>query len=642
MRSKLRGIPAVAVLLLTAVVVPATAASAAPVRYEAEQATIVQGVVAADHTGFSGTGFVNYDNVTGSAVQWSITAPAAGSATLALRYANGTTVNRPMDIAVNGTVVSAAHAFNSTSTWDTWATATLPVTLAAGTNLIRATATTVNGGPNVDFIDVDAATPPPVVLEAESATLNQCVVENNWPGFTGTGFANCDNIVGSGVDWHFTATAGATNLTVRYANGTTTARPATLTVNGTSAGTLQFPATGSWSTWRTASVPVTLTAGDTTVGLAATTSNGPPNLDSLTVGDVPSPPDTDWSVAMVESTMARFSPTTLGGWSYPQGLYLYGQYLLYQRTGDVRYFNYIKSWADRFVDSSGNIGQSFNNLDSMLPGRVLLILYKETGQARYRIAAQKIHDRFATYPRTSDGGFWHATSVDRAGQLWADGAFMSMPFLAEYGKIVGDSTYAWDEATKQIVVYASHLQQSNGLLKHAYDEPRDETWSDDTTGLAPEYWCRAIGWFGMATVQILDVIPASHPRRAQLISIVQNMVRGFATYQDPATGRWFQVVDKGSRSDNWTETSCSSMYAYTIDKAVQAGYVPASYQVNADRGFQGVLDRISLGSDGRTNLTDISIGTNVGTYSYYVARERATNDFHGLGAFLIMYEQMRS
>jgi unsaturated rhamnogalacturonyl hydrolase len=84
------------------------------------------------------------------------------------------------------------------------------------------------------------------------------------------------------------------------------------------------------------------------------------------------------------------------------------------------------------------------------------------------------------------------------------------------------------------------------------------------------------------------------------------------------------------------------MYTYTIDKAVESGYVDASYQVYADRGYQGVLNRISLGSDGRTNLTNISIGTNVGSYSYYIARQRATNDFHGLGAFLIMNEQMRT
>jgi unsaturated rhamnogalacturonyl hydrolase len=477
--------------------------------------------------------------------------------------------------------------------------------------------------------------------EAEQATIFHGVVESNHAGFTGTGFVNGDNEVGSYVEWTASAAvAGSATLSFRYANGTTANRPAAIRVNGTVVATLSFPPTGAWTTWSVVSATATLAAGSNAIRATATTSTGSANLDSLSVNDGQTA-TTDWSLAMVESTMARFTPATIGGWSYPIALYLYGQYLLYQRTGDARYLAYIRSWADRFVDSSGNIGQSFNNLDSMLPGRILLVLYRETGQARYRIAAQKIRDRFNTYPRTSDGGFFHSTSADRVGQLWADGAFMSMPFLAEYGRDVADSTYAWDEATRQLVIYASHLQQPSGLLRHAYDEPRDESWSDDTTGLAPESWCRAVGWFGMATVQILDVIPVNHPRRAQLVTILQNMVRGFATYQDPATGRWFQVVDKGSRTDNWTETSCSSMYTYVIDRAVRQGYVAATYQVNADRGFQGVLNRISLGADGRTNLTDICVGTNVGDYSFYIARPRATNDFHGLGAFLIMYEQLR-
>jgi rhamnogalacturonyl hydrolase YesR len=120
---------------------------------------------------------------------------------------------------------------------------------------------------------------------------------------------------------------------------------------------------------------------------------------------------------------------------------------------------------------------------------------------------------------------------------------------------------------------------------------------------------------------------------------VQNLVRGFATYQDPASGRWFQVVDKGGRAGNWTETSCSAMYTYTIDVAVRRGYVPATYRSNVEAGKAGELSRISLHSDGLTYLTNISVGTNVGEYAYYIARTQATNDFHGLGAFLYFYEE---
>ncbi|MEZ0076220.1 carbohydrate-binding protein, partial [Planotetraspora sp. GP83] len=103
---------------------------------------------------FSGTGYVNYDNVTGSYVQWTVNAASAGPATVNLRFANGTTTNRPMDIAVNGTVVSSGLAFAGTGSWDTWQTKTVNVNLNAGANVIKATGTTVNGGPNVDYIDV--------------------------------------------------------------------------------------------------------------------------------------------------------------------------------------------------------------------------------------------------------------------------------------------------------------------------------------------------------------------------------------------------------------------------------------------------------------------------------------------------------
>jgi len=125
-----------------------------PTRYEAENATISQGVAESNHTGFSGTGFVNYDNVAGSYVQWTVNAASAGSVTLTLRYANGTTANRPMSIMVNGTVVSPNLAFNPTANWDTWASQTVTVTLAAGTNTIRATATGATGGPNADYLEV--------------------------------------------------------------------------------------------------------------------------------------------------------------------------------------------------------------------------------------------------------------------------------------------------------------------------------------------------------------------------------------------------------------------------------------------------------------------------------------------------------
>ncbi|WP_370740793.1 glycosyl hydrolase family 8 [Streptomyces sp. Ncost-T10-10d] len=138
-------------------------ASAVTAAYEAENASLYQAAVATNHTGYSGTGFVDYTNVVGSSVEFTLNA-TAGSTSLAIRYANGTTTNRPMDISVNGTVVASGAAFNGTGSWDTWATKTITAQLVAGTNTIRATATSANGGPNLDYLDTaDPATDGPAV-----------------------------------------------------------------------------------------------------------------------------------------------------------------------------------------------------------------------------------------------------------------------------------------------------------------------------------------------------------------------------------------------------------------------------------------------------------------------------------------------
>ena len=277
----------------------------------------------------------------------------------------------------------------------------------------------------------------------------------------------------------------------------------------------------------------------------------------------------------------------------------------------------------------------------MLPGNLLLVLYQETKEAKYKTATDKIRRRFNTYPRTKEGGFWHAASKSREWQLWLDGTYMSLPFLVRYGRMFEDSAYANDEATKQLFIYAGHLSDPpTGLMFHAYDESGAQGWADPVSHHSAEFWCRAIGWYGMALIEVLEILPANHPTRPRLISLVQQLVKAFAKYQDQKTGLWYEVVDKGDLPDNWLETSSSSMYTYVISKAAQRGYVSKSYTDAARKGYQGVLTKISLGPDGLTNITDICEGTNVADLSYYLARKRNVNDFHGLGAFLIMNEQL--
>ncbi|KOV66885.1 oxidoreductase [Streptomyces sp. NRRL WC-3618] len=153
-----RRIAASTALLLGAGLVQAApgAAAAAPTRYEAENASYVSGSTVDDNfAGYSGTGFVNTPNSAGSYVEFTVNAAGAGNAKLALRYANGTTEDRPADIAVNGTVVKSGYSFPPTSTWSAWTTTTVSVPVGAGSNKVRLTATGSGGLANTDYLDFE-------------------------------------------------------------------------------------------------------------------------------------------------------------------------------------------------------------------------------------------------------------------------------------------------------------------------------------------------------------------------------------------------------------------------------------------------------------------------------------------------------
>jgi alpha-L-fucosidase len=259
-----------------------TVVTPGPGRLEAETPpAFCDGTIDSNQAGFSGSGFCNTTNAVGAYAEWKVDAPAAGPYTLTFGWANGTTADRTSTVAVNGATV-ATPAFSPTGAWTTWTTTAVNATLSAGVNTIRVTGTTAGGAPNLDFVDVVSNGPPPTDYQAEDCTILQGVVESNWAGFTGTGFVNGDNIVGSGIEC--TVSGPATTLTVRFANGTTTDRPMTVTVDGITGATVSFPGTGAWTTWNSVSTPISLGTGSHTIRLTATTANGGPNLDRISVG----------------------------------------------------------------------------------------------------------------------------------------------------------------------------------------------------------------------------------------------------------------------------------------------------------------------------------------------------------------------
>lgn len=340
----------------------------------------------------------------------------------------------------------------------------------------------------------------------------------------------------------------------------------------------------------------------------------------------------EWGMRIVESVMQR---NQVRSWAYPDGFYSFAQYRMWKATGNQEYFDYIKNNADQYIDANGNINTSLTSLDNSQMTLIALMCYVETGEEKFKLAAEKVRNVYRTYPRTSDNGFWHTMSNN--GQLWLDGVYMICPFLANYAKVFNDTTL-YSEVTHQIITYASHLADTSGLLFHAYDEDGSSSWAIPPENHSSQFWGRSMGWFGMAIIEILEVLPEDHPKRQALIDILANLIEGLSKYQEPDTGLWYQVVNLPDDPRNWSESSCSSMYSFFTSRAVQKGYVDSTYLEMARKAYEGVIaEKVNIGTDGLVNLIDICQGTGVSSdVNYYFDRARNTNDLHGLGALLMM------
>ncbi|HEX8142774.1 MAG TPA: glycoside hydrolase family 88 protein [Pyrinomonadaceae bacterium] len=338
-------------------------------------------------------------------------------------------------------------------------------------------------------------------------------------------------------------------------------------------------------------------------------------------------------------------------WSYDHGVVLKGIEGVWYNTGDGKYFKHIQQSLDRFVSADGTI-RAYKleeyNIDNVLLGRVLLMLYKVTGQEKYGKAAALLREQLKTHPRTSEGGFWHKKIYPN--QMWLDGLYMGEPFYAEYAATFHEAA-AFDDIAKQFILMEQHARDSKtGLLYHGWDESRQQRWADPQTGRSPNFWGRAMGWYAMALVDSLEHFPKDHPKRGELIAILNRLAAAVEKYQEPKSGLWYQVLDKGGAEGNYLEASASCMFVYALAKGVRQGYLPASYLKVAQKGYQGITSQF-IEPDGaaRVNLKGTvsvaGLGGNPyrdGSYQYYLSERVVTNDPKGVGAFLLASNEMEA
>jgi rhamnogalacturonyl hydrolase YesR/beta-xylosidase/lysophospholipase L1-like esterase len=372
------------------------------------------------------------------------------------------------------------------------------------------------------------------------------------------------------------------------------------------------------------------------------------------------PVEPAWSVRMADSEMKRtpdpmwLDATEAPRWEYTAGLVLKGIFEVGQRTGEERYWKYAKAYYDGFIGADGSIRayrMDEYNIDRINPGKPLFLLYEKTGDAKYRKAIEILRQQMREHPRTSEGGFWHKKRYPS--QMWLDGLYMGAPFLAQYAKVFKEPAL-FDDVIKQFVLMETHARDAKtGLLYHGWDESRAQKWADPKTGRSPAFWGRAMGWYAMGLVETLDFIPLDHPRRKELIGILQRLAEAVTRVQDKKTGLWWQVVDQPGREGNYLEASVTTMFSFALLKGSRLGYLDAKYGQAGRRAYEGVLkELIEVDKDGLVNIHRVCQVAGLGgdpekgeryrdgTYQYYVTERIRSNDPKAVGPFIFASLEM--
>jgi unsaturated rhamnogalacturonyl hydrolase len=346
---------------------------------------------------------------------------------------------------------------------------------------------------------------------------------------------------------------------------------------------------------------------------------------------------------MVESTLKRYT-LNQARWHYEHGLLVLAIQKVAKAIGSEKYRRFVSDWIDLFVQPDGCI-RTYEiyeyNLDQITAGRLIFNAFEQTENERYRKALDLLREQLKTQPRTHSNGFWHKKIYPN--QMWLDGIYMAEPFLAEYAQRF-DEPATFDEVAYQICLIEEHTRDDKtGLLYHAWDESKTQRWADPMTGRSPHFWGRAIGWYLMAIVDVLDYFPNNQPHRSELIVILNRTAEALVKVQDVTSGLWYQILNLPDRSGNYLESSASAMFVYAFAKGVRMGYLPQDYLISARRGYHGLLQNlIKVDSQGLLTLEGTCGGAGLGgepyrdgSYKYYISEKIISNDPKGVGTFIL-------
>jgi len=361
-------------------------------------------------------------------------------------------------------------------------------------------------------------------------------------------------------------------------------------------------------------------------------------VDGLTGAEI-----TDFSAPNVNARIPDGAGEAFYPLDYTMGVIHSGMLLASEATGDARFQDYTRRQlqfiADRLPYFRGVVAQGARPAKETFGAILRTGSLDDSGsmcaalvKARRRGIGpdlREVIERWSDYVAHEQFRIADGTLARRRPQpesLWADDLYMSVPALAQMGALTGDRTW-FDEAVKQVLQFHDHLwDPQTGLYAHGkhLNQPTN-----------PEfYWARANGWAMLASVELLDVLPADHPGRAKVVENLRAHVRAVAKLQSGA-GLWHQMLDK---TDSYLETSASAIFVYSIARAIDAGWIsPASYGSVAQAGWMGVTTRVN----GRGQVEGTCVGTTLaGDHVYYYNRPQSVFATHGYGPVLLAGAEM--
>ncbi|HWW68788.1 MAG TPA: glycoside hydrolase family 88 protein [Duganella sp.] len=323
--------------------------------------------------------------------------------------------------------------------------------------------------------------------------------------------------------------------------------------------------------------------------------------------------------------------------SYEWGVTYAGMLAAGGATGDKRYKDYVNKRLTLLANMApATLARMKSNPQSKSPVRGMLEPHAlddigavcaaivKAKQDGLQADVKPLLDSCVTFIRTKEHRLKDGTLArvrPQVDTLWLDDLFMAVPALAQMGKLTGDASY-YDDAVKQVEQFSKRMfNERKGIYMHGWVQGMD---------VHPEFhWARANGWAVMTMVELLDVLPKDHPGYPMVLKQLRAHVKGLVSYQD-GTGLWHQLLD---RNDTYLETSATAIYAYSMARAINKGYIDKmAYAPAVMLAWNAVATKVNA----KGQVEGVCVGTGMGfDPAFYAYRPVNVYAAHGYGPVLL-------